>query len=232
MQSRNKNENENEKKIGVRPCYCAAWGNCKMNFLLHKPLFLPLLTLASYLPTIIFIRGMDYLHSANTWVGQLPGYLRIPLLFGIVLSGIVAILISYLSYLSVSRLLSVHLFQSDDYSQIPRPKLSSWLFPLFGHLDAIRAARPAEAHLRWNKSLGTEVYVYRGALYSPRLMLADARAMNYVLGQAHSYEYPKPNQTRKFLLELLGDGLLVAEGKFIKKDHLFLCLLPLPITIS
>lgn len=155
---------------------------------------------------------MDHLYSANAWVGQLSSYLRIPLLFGMGLAGVLGILVFYMTYLSTSRLLSVHVFQTDDYNHIPRPKLSSWFFPLFGHLGAIRAARPAEAHLGWNKELGTEVYVYRGSLYAPRIMLADSRAMNHVLGQAHSYEFPKPAQTRKFLLELLGDGLLVSEG--------------------
>ncbi|MCO5549789.1 hypothetical protein L7F22_003263 [Adiantum nelumboides] len=43
--------------------------------------------------------------------------------------------------------------------------------------------------------------------------------MNYILGQQNSYNFPKPEQTRQFLDNLLGNGLLVAEGDIHRRQR-------------
>lgn len=55
--------------------------------------------------------------------------------------------------------------------------------------------------------------------YAENIYLADARAMNHVLGPANSYSYPKPDNTRRFLSELLGHGVLVTEGDEHKRQR-------------
>jgi len=125
---------------------------------------------------------------------------------------------TFLSLLAFKRIVAVHIFRTEDYDKLRRPKNNSWMFFIFGHLNTVRTARPGQAHLDWIKELGTDVYIYRGAFYSPCLLLADAGAMTYILGQTHAYEYPKPSQTKAFLTELLGEGLLVSEGELQKID--------------
>lgn len=101
----------------------------------------------------------------------------------------------------------------DIYNHIPNIKHTSKWFLFFGDMPEIRRARPTKAHLKWMKELDSPVYVYRGMFYTPRLLLADPVAMNFVLGSAQSYGFPKPQGTRNFLSELLGDGVLTAEGE-------------------
>ncbi|UZJ57204.1 hypothetical protein CBS101457_006524 [Exobasidium rhododendri] len=161
---------------------------------------------------------MDRLYQLSHYIVRLPAYLLIPLLLGAAPIAAALLFASYLISKAFYRVLSARVFHNDIYDHLPRPKSSSWLAPLYGDLGAIREAQPAEAHIQWIKDLQSNVYVYRGALYSPRLMMADSRAMNYVLGQGQSYEYPKPEGSRKFLEELLGNGLLVAEGDVHKRQ--------------
>jgi hypothetical protein len=156
---------------------------------------------------------MDYAQMSFHRVLDLPKYLSIPILLGASLITLIALFAIYISLLALKRIIDVKILRTDDYDDLPRPKDNSWLYPLWGHMGTIRAAKPAEAHLEWIKELGTEVYVYRGSAYAPRLMMADPRAMNYILGQNQCYDFPKPYQTRRFLSELLGEGLLVAEGE-------------------
>ena len=160
---------------------------------------------------------MDRLYALSEGIGSLPIYLRLPLMSGLLFVGFVGLFITWLLSRAVWRILAVHVFNTDVYSSLPRPKHEYWTFPLYGDLGSIQKSKPAEAHIKWTRELDN-VYVYRGILYGPRLLLADTRAMNYILGQAQSYEYPKPDGSRKFLEELLGNGLLVAEGE--RERHL------------
>lgn len=101
----------------------------------------------------------------------------------------------------------------DLYAHIPSVKTTSKYSLLFGDLGTVRKEKPAKAHLKWQKELDSEVYVYRGMLYNHRLLLADSVAMNFILGSNQAYDFPKPTATRNFLRELLGDGLLTVEGE-------------------
>jgi hypothetical protein len=156
---------------------------------------------------------VDFARMAGHRIMNLPIYLLAPLLLGGLLAAFIVAFSTYLVILSFSRVIAVRVLHTDIYSALPRPKDTSWRYPIYGHLGTIRDAKPAEAHLAWIKELNSEVYVYRGSTYAPRLMMADPRAMNYILSQTQCYNYPKPHQTRRFLAELLGEGLLVAEGE-------------------
>lgn len=50
-----------------------------------------------------------------------------------------------------------------------------------------------------------------------RLCTADPVALNYIL--SHHESFPKPELTRKFLIDLLGNGVLVAEGAEHKRQR-------------
>lgn len=51
----------------------------------------------------------------------------------------------------------------------------------------------------------------------PRLLTIDTRAINYIL--SHSQDYPKPERTRHDLTEILGNGLVVAEGELHHRER-------------
>ena len=95
----------------------------------------------------------------------------------------------------------------NDYSHLPAaPHSGSWLSTLFlGDFGEIKNAAPAEAHIRWMKSLGG-VYRYRHMFAVQRILLADPRAMMHILNK--SSNYPKPDHTSIFLRSLLGEGLV------------------------
>lgn len=64
-------------------------------------------------------------------------------------------------------------------------------------------------HAQWARTHGL-TYRYRMLFNSSRICTADPVALNYIL--THSDKFPKPELTRKFLVDLLGNGVLVAEG--------------------
>ncbi|PWN54020.1 hypothetical protein IE53DRAFT_60060 [Violaceomyces palustris] len=132
---------------------------------------------------------------------------------------ILLVIIGFLSYKSIGRMLALHVFKTDPYVHLPRPKHSDRLFPIFGDLYTVFKSPPTVPLLRWAKEVNSSVYVYRGLFYSPRLLLADSRAMLHVLSAANSYSYPKPQGTRRALKSILGEGVLVAEGDTHKKQR-------------
>lgn len=126
---------------------------------------------------------------------------------------------SALFTLAITRWLKLNVFGIDIYTHVPSPRHSDRLFLLQGDLGLIRKMPPVQAHLHFAKELGTPVYVYRGLFYSPRLFLADTRAMSHVLSAANSYNFPKPNNARLVLKSFLGEGVLVAEGDVHKRQR-------------
>lgn len=107
-------------------------------------------------------------------------------------------------------------FRLGRYSSIPRAQhKGTWLQLLHGDMRRILDLEPAEAHREFVKeSGGSEVLLYRHLFWAPRLLLADAGAMLYVLGAQQSYSFPKPEITRSILRRAVGDGVLVVEGTF------------------
>ncbi|GJJ14105.1 hypothetical protein Clacol_008362 [Clathrus columnatus] len=83
---------------------------------------------------------------------------------------------------------------------LPGPKSKSLLW---GHLQDIFKSGPAEAHLKWTYEYGF-TFVYKGFLNRDRLTTLDPKALTYILN--HSYDFPKPEEVRANLAELLGEG--------------------------
>ncbi|KAN0061905.1 hypothetical protein ACQY0O_005900 [Thecaphora frezii] len=151
-------------------------------------------------------------------------YASRPLAAGVIALAIFPLLIVfglalYLFSLSAYRIFTVWVTKTEVYAHIPRPKHADNSFLWYGDFGLIRKLPPAEPHIRWNRELGTSVYVYRGLFYSPRLLLGDVKAMGHVLSAANSYDYPKPTPSRMVLQQLLGPGVLVAEGDVHKRQR-------------
>lgn len=146
------------------------------------------------------------------WLSALPLHIKGPLVLAAAPVVILALAVAWFVGLALYRVFGLHVLRTDIYSAIPRPPHKSKYFALFGDLPEIRRTPPADAHIAWERELKSSVYVYRALFYQPRVILADPKALNHILGQANSYSYPKPEGARNFLIDLLGNGLLVAEG--------------------
>lgn len=120
--------------------------------------------------------------------------------------------------LAAWRWVKLHVLGTDMYSHLPRPARTDRWPLLTGHLGFIRRTPPVEGHLAFIRELGTRVYVYRGIFYTPRLYIADPKAMLHILSSANSYNYEKPASTRLVLKNFLGEGVLVAEGDVHKRQ--------------
>lgn len=157
--------------------------------------------------------------SLPAWFTNLPYLVQAPVgLFALSITLLFA-LIGYFLATSAWRIVKARVLRNDGYDHIPRPQHTSKWWPILGDLPQIREAPPAEAHIAWSRELDSEVYIYRAIFYLPRLILGDTKAMNYILGQQNSYNFPKPEQTRQFLDNLLGNGLLVAEGDIHRRQR-------------
>lgn len=92
------------------------------------------------------------------------------------------------------------------FKNLPGPKSNSWLF---GSFKEIMVAGPGEVHAVWMQQYGHTI-AYKGILGAPRIWTADPLALKTVLTRA--YDFPKDDQTRDSLADVLGKGLLFAEG--------------------
>ncbi|SJX64432.1 related to Cytochrome P450 [Sporisorium reilianum f. sp. reilianum] len=145
----------------------------------------------------------------------------IALLASLILIPLLVVVSTALFFFSVAvwRYIALHILGTDMYAHFPRPKRTDKWPLLTGNLGFIRRTPPVESHLAFQRELGTSVYVYRGIFYSPRLFLADAKAMLHMLSAANSYNYEKPSSTRLVLKNFLGEGVLVAEGDVHKRQR-------------
>lgn len=157
--------------------------------------------------------------SLPVWFTSLPLLIQAPIgLFVLAFTLLFALTVYFLG-ITAWRITKARILHNDGYDHIPRPQHTSKWWSILGDLPEIRDAPPAEAHIKWSRELKSEVYIYRAMFYLPRLILADSKAMNYILGQQNSYNFPKPEQTRQFLDNLLGNGLLVAEGDIHRRQR-------------
>ncbi|GAA5896422.1 hypothetical protein JCM6882_001009 [Rhodosporidiobolus microsporus] len=90
---------------------------------------------------------------------------------------------------------------------VRRPRSESWLF---GVLPMILEEEPGKSHVRWMDEYGGAVR-YKGFLGEQRLVIYDPLALNHVL-LSNAYDYPKPEEVRGELAQILGKGVLFAEG--------------------
>ncbi|KAG8768680.1 hypothetical protein FRC12_005439 [Ceratobasidium sp. 428] len=134
-----------------------------------------------------------------------------------------------LDYLNAKNLLyicgSIFLFKLGRWLYLPIRKIFSPLRHLpgptnesfiFGNLRRIFAAQNSVVHEVWIKQYGP-TYVYRGFLSSYRLYTFDTRALTFVMTQTNSF--PKPENVRRSLADVLGEGLLFAESDAHKRQR-------------
>ncbi|KIM23164.1 hypothetical protein M408DRAFT_265479 [Serendipita vermifera MAFF 305830] len=86
----------------------------------------------------------------------------------------------------------------------------------FGHLGFIRDSPKGEWHEEVLKEHG-HVLRYKAILGTDRLLTTDPKALNHVL--ANSMIYQRPGPIRYALDQLVGEGLLVAEGHTHKRQR-------------
>lgn len=100
--------------------------------------------------------------------------------------------------------LRAHVFSPNTW--LPGP---SWDSLVFGHIVEM-LADPRETSLKLRAAHGS---VYRiGDFYgSDRVVISDPAALQHIL-QTKAYDYPKPNEARGELHQVLGNGVLFAEG--------------------
>ena len=127
-----------------------------------------------------------------------PNWTLISLLAGVALA-------AYLFYTFI-----VHPNYVSSIRKLPGPKNESlWK----GNLAPIFKAEPGAWHEEMVDRYG-HVLMYRGMFGSNRLYISDPKALSHILVK-RSYDYPKPGQTRGFLKQIFGSGILFAEGE----DH-------------
>ncbi|KEP48914.1 cytochrome P450 family protein [Rhizoctonia solani 123E] len=97
--------------------------------------------------------------------------------------------------------------------ELPGPPNESFIF---GNLKRVFAAPNSVVHESWLEKYGSTVR-YRGFLSSYRLFTVDHRALAYVMSQPGSF--PKPENVRRSLADVLGEGLLFAEGETHKRQR-------------
>lgn len=160
----------------------------------------------------------SFLTSLLTYTRHHP---LLTLLTTLVLLPLTLLLSTALTFSTIAlwRYIKLHILQTDIYSHFPRPRRTDRFPLLTGHLGHIRRSPPTLGHLSFVSELQTRVYVYRGLFYSPRLFIADPKAMLWMLSAANSYNYEKPASTRLVLKNFLGEGVLVAEGEVHRRQR-------------
>ncbi|KAF9644420.1 cytochrome P450 [Thelephora ganbajun] len=96
---------------------------------------------------------------------------------------------------------------------LPGPKSKSWFL---GNFDLRFDPENALPHEQWISEYGT-TFSYAGLLNKPRIMTVDVRALNYIL--KHGENYQKPEPLRYHLSKILGEGLLLVEGRKHKQQR-------------
>lgn len=99
------------------------------------------------------------------------------------------------------------------FRNLPGPPSDSWFW---GVVPTLIKSPPSVPHSMWTDEYGPTVR-YRVALGAQRFLTIDPTALNYIL--SHADLFPKPSRVRKALSDLLGNGLLTAEGHTHKKQR-------------
>ncbi|WVQ81330.1 hypothetical protein IAT38_003453 [Cryptococcus sp. DSM 104549] len=118
---------------------------------------------------------------------------------------------------SVLAIAYLYMFPYQEYRlhfrHLQGPANDNWFL---GVLPTIIKAPPNVAHGKWAAQYGP-TYRYRVFFGLQRFYTADPVALSYIL--SHPDVFPKPAQARKGLREMLGNGLLVAEGDDHRKQR-------------
>lgn len=99
------------------------------------------------------------------------------------------------------------------FRNLPGPPSDHWFW---GVIPTLIKSPPSVPHNIWTDEYGPTIR-YRVALGAQRFLTIDPTALNYIL--THVDIFPKPSRVRKALSDLLGNGLLTAEGYTHKKQR-------------
>ncbi|KDQ07868.1 hypothetical protein BOTBODRAFT_38425 [Botryobasidium botryosum FD-172 SS1] len=97
---------------------------------------------------------------------------------------------------------------------LPGPKNPSILLGNVRELLEDQSAQKVQEE--WVRKYG-HVLRFWAPLGTPYLLIADTRALSYVL--SHAYDFPKPEESRAAVGEIFGKGLLFAEGDVHKRQR-------------
>ncbi|KAG0335278.1 hypothetical protein BG004_000065 [Podila humilis] len=132
------------------------------------------------------------------------------------LSTLVAVFTSYLFYTTY-----FHPNYISPLRHIPGPpnvsKHNPYKLPFVGNLLDILKEEAGVPHRRWIEQYGG-IVVYRGFFNRMRVLIADPKAIHHVFS-ANSYQYRKPDRVVKILSQVIGHGVLLAEGDAHKKQR-------------
>ncbi|KAI0373446.1 cytochrome P450 [Pilatotrama ljubarskyi] len=96
---------------------------------------------------------------------------------------------------------------------LPGPAAPSWIY---GNLKEIEAVEDTALPDRWFEQYG-KCFMDREFFMTPRLWTLDPRAINHIL--TRSDDYQRPSEGRKLLMQVVGNGLLFAEGDEHRKQR-------------
>ncbi|PVG01568.1 cytochrome P450 [Serendipita vermifera] len=102
-----------------------------------------------------------------------------------------------------------------ELRQLPGPSGGSWITGHVADLNRSQTDR-AECILEWSKQYG-HVFAYKSLLNSNRLVTTDPKALNHIL--ANYMTYYKPEHLRLAVGQLIGEGLIFAEGSAHKRQR-------------
>lgn len=104
---------------------------------------------------------------------------------------------------------------------IPGPpnvsKHNPYRLPFVGNFLDILREEAGVPHRQWIEQYGG-IVVYRGLFNSLRVIIADPKAISHVFS-TNSYHYRKSDRVVKVLSQVLGHGVLLAEGDAHKKQR-------------
>jgi cytochrome P450 len=88
-----------------------------------------------------------------------------------------------------------------------------------GVFPAINEEEPGQAHKRWMREYRnpTGLVTYPGLFYVRRVMPTSSATLQHILNNWTLYT--KPEQSRRALSRILGDGLLTAEGEMHRRQR-------------
>jgi len=92
-------------------------------------------------------------------------------------------------------------------NKLPGPESTSWIY---GNFREIMENENSVLHEKWVSVYG-HTLKYKALFGMNRLFTVDTKALNHIVMNSHIYRKPEP--ARYALSQLLGDGVLVAEGE-------------------